>query len=109
MAGNKLGGAKAAATNKRKYGEDFYVRIGRVGGKLGHTGGFFANPGLARAAGSIGGKISKRGPKKPGDPVKVKKVTITNSRSTNDRPINLQDTQTRRRRVWDVFKTPRRR
>lgn len=61
MAGTKAGGIKAAATNKAKYGSDFYAEIGRKGGRNGHTGGFAANPELARIAGSIGGKISKRG------------------------------------------------
>lgn len=61
MAGTKAGGIKAAATNKAKYGSDFYAEIGRKGGRNGHTGGFAANPELAKIAGSIGGKISKRG------------------------------------------------
>ncbi len=61
MAGTKLGGQLAAATNKAKYGRDFYARIGALGGKLGRTGGFFANRELAREAGRKGGKISKRG------------------------------------------------
>lgn len=61
MAGNKLGGLKAAATNKAKYGKNFYRNIGSIGGRNGHTGGFAANPELARTAGSKGGKISKRG------------------------------------------------
>ena len=61
MAGTKLGGAKAAATNKKKYGKDFYARIGSMGGKNGHTGGFYANRELARMAGAKGGRISRRG------------------------------------------------
>lgn len=61
MPGTKLGGAKAAATNKRKYGDDFYARVGSLGGKKGTTGGFFVNRELAREAGRKGGKISKRG------------------------------------------------
>ena len=61
MAGTKLGGAKAAATNKKKYGKDFYARIGAMGGKNGHTGGFYANRELARTAGARGGLISRRG------------------------------------------------
>ncbi len=64
MAGNKIGGAKAAATNKRLHGEDFYKRIGKKGGQNGHTGGFAANPELARIAGRKGGLISRRGPAK---------------------------------------------
>lgn len=64
MAGTKVGGQKAATTNKRKYGYDFYSEIGRKGGRNGHTGGFAANPQLAKEAGRKGGKISKRGPAK---------------------------------------------
>lgn len=66
MAGNKSGGAKAAATNKLKYGEDFYDRIGRIGGRNGTTGGFAANRELARIAGKKGGQISRRSPAKKG-------------------------------------------
>lgn len=62
MAGTKAGGLKAAESNKRKYGSDWYSRIGKKGGKNGHTGGFAANPELARAAGAKGGRISRRGP-----------------------------------------------
>lgn len=64
MAGTKLGGQKAAATNKSKYGKDFYAKIGRMGGILGRTGGFYANRELARKAGQIGGRKSRRGPAK---------------------------------------------
>ena len=62
MAGTKAGGKKCAATNKRKYGEDWYAKIGRKGGKKGHTGGFAANPELARIAGRKGGLISSKAP-----------------------------------------------
>lgn len=61
MAGTRAGGAKTAQTIYEKYGKDFYRNIGRVGGHNGHTGGFAANPELARTAGAKGGKISKRG------------------------------------------------
>lgn len=57
----KAGGRKAANTNKERHGDDFYKRIGSIGGRKGHTGGFFANRELARAAGAKGGKISRRG------------------------------------------------
>ena len=60
MAGTKIGGQKAAESNKAKYGADFYAKIGAVGGKKGHTGGFFANRELARLAGAKGGRISRR-------------------------------------------------
>lgn len=69
MAGTIAGGRLAAATNKTRYGDDFYPRIGRIGGSRGRTGGFAskkAGPdGLtgrerARVAGRLGGKLSKR-------------------------------------------------
>lgn len=60
MAGTKAGGQAAAATNKKKYGADFYVRMGAVGGKLGRTGGFYSNRELARVAGAKGGRASRR-------------------------------------------------
>jgi len=55
---------RAAETNKRKYGADFYARIGAKGGRNGFTGGFAANPELAKIAGRKGGSISRRGPSK---------------------------------------------
>jgi general stress protein YciG len=61
MSGTKTGGLLAAVTNKRKYGDDFYARIGSKGGKAGHTGGFAANRQLASEAGRIGGLKSRRG------------------------------------------------
>jgi general stress protein YciG len=64
MAGTRAGGKKAALTNKERYGDNFYSDIGHKGGKNGHTGGFASNPELARLAGAIGGKKSKRGPAK---------------------------------------------
>jgi len=63
MAGTKAGGKAAAQTNKKKYGADFYARIGASGGRMGHTGGFAAGPEgreRARKYGAIGGKISRR-------------------------------------------------
>lgn len=63
MPGTKIGGQKAAITNKKKHGEDFYKNIGRKGGRNGHTGGFASNPALAKEAGRKGGKISRRRPK----------------------------------------------
>lgn len=58
MSGTKAGGLKAAKTNKLKNGEDFYKRIGSVGGRNGHTGGFYANSEKARKAGAKG--LAKR-------------------------------------------------
>lgn len=58
--GTRAGGLKAAETNRKKYGEGFYSNIGAKGGRNGNTGGFAANPALARVAGSKGGKRSTR-------------------------------------------------
>lgn len=60
MAGTKIGGMKAAKKNLAK-DPNFYAKIGRKGGQNGHTGGFAANPQLARIAGAKGGRISRRG------------------------------------------------
>lgn len=62
MAGTREGGLKAAEINRKIHGSDFYARIGAMGGRNGHTGGFAANPELAKIAGAKGGKKSKRGP-----------------------------------------------
>ena len=70
MPGNKIGGAKASITNKAKYGDDFYQKIGAKGGKKGNTGGFASDivgkdglTGRQRASkvGVLGGKKSRRG------------------------------------------------
>lgn len=60
MAGTKKGGLAAAASNKAKYGNNFYRIIGAKGGSLSRTGGFHQNRELARQAGAIGGRISRR-------------------------------------------------
>ena len=59
MAGTKAGGQKAAQKNLAK-DPNFYAKIGAKGGKNGRTGGFAANPELARIAGAKGGRISRR-------------------------------------------------
>lgn len=73
MPGTIEGGKKAARTNLKRHGKNFYANIGRKGGKKGHTGGFASDKvgkdgltGLERAAiaGRKGGQLSKRGPAK---------------------------------------------
>jgi hypothetical protein len=64
MPGTPEGGRAAALKNKKKYGSDFYRRIGAKGGRNGRTGGFAAGEeGRKRASrfGAIGGSISRRG------------------------------------------------
>jgi len=56
---NKSCGVKAAQKNLER-DPNFYAKIGSKGGKNGHTGGFAANPELARIAGAKGGRISRR-------------------------------------------------
>lgn len=59
MAGTKAGGLKAAQKNLAN-DPKFYSKIGSIGGANGHTGGFAANPELARIAGRRGGRKSRR-------------------------------------------------
>lgn len=82
MAGTIQGGLNAAATNKLRYGEDFYARIGKSGGALGKTGGFayqgIGADGLtgkerARVAGKLGGERSRRNKIKPLEELKIEK------------------------------------
>jgi general stress protein YciG len=65
------GGKAAAATNKARHGEDFYVKIGAIGGRKSRHGGFakkaFCNCELIdvphtkpQCAGKKGGAISRR-------------------------------------------------
>lgn len=67
MSGTLDGGKAAAQTNKRLHGEDFYRRIGSMGGKKSTTGGFYhaSENGLTWhiEAGRKGGLKSRRGKK----------------------------------------------
>lgn len=66
MSGTRLGGKKAAATNKERHGENFYKEIGTKGGSVKHpdTRPFTTDSKLASEAGRKGGQLSKRGPSK---------------------------------------------
>ena len=80
MTGTKAGGMQASATNKERYGKDFYANIGRIGGRNGNTGGFHYTKNIkcdcwdcvrfktgfnkAQCAGHKGGLNSRRGPAK---------------------------------------------
>lgn len=70
MAGTRAGAAKASATNKTKYGPDFYAKIGKLGGAAGKTGGFaywqkIGREDLISQAGRKGGLTSRRRPRDP--------------------------------------------
>ena len=69
MSGTISGGKKAAQSNMKKHGKDFYKRIGQKGGKNSKRGGFasekIGKDGLtgaerAKLAGAKGGRISRR-------------------------------------------------
>lgn len=62
MSGTTTGGRGAATTNRDRYGEDFYNRIGQLGGQKSRTGGFYARRDIASAAGRIGGMKGRRHP-----------------------------------------------
>ena len=73
MSGTVEGGRKTYETNIARHGRDFYAKIGQMGGRRSCNGGFASDKvgpdGLtgyqrARVAGSKGGKISRRGPRK---------------------------------------------
>lgn len=64
MAGNRAGGLKAAEAIKKKYGNDFYSKIGHQGGVRCVPKGFATNHDLAVSAGRKGGRNSKRGLKR---------------------------------------------
>ena len=68
MPGTKIGGKKAVQTTKERHGEDFYTKIGVLGGSKSRGGGFGSDKvgkdGLtgherARLAGMKGGKASR--------------------------------------------------
>ena len=63
MAGNKIGGLKAAKTNKKLHGKNYYKELGKLGGSVSHPGTryFAMNPEAAQKAGEKGGKASHRG------------------------------------------------
>ena len=60
MSGTIEGGLKTAATNKLKYGENYYRDMGRIGGAKGRGHAFGHGKVDPRVAGAKGGKISKR-------------------------------------------------
>lgn len=76
MAGTKQGGLKASQTNKLRYGDDFYRRIGANGGKKSRGGGFAQDSDLASLAGRLGGLKSRRGNPSPLDETAISQAKI---------------------------------
>lgn len=62
MSGTVDGGQAARDTNYKRHGSDFYMRVGHRGGIAHVSKGFGTNSTLARRAGSLGGKTSRRPP-----------------------------------------------
>lgn len=61
ISGSIIGGQKAGATNKAKYGADYYQKIGSKGGKAKVPKGFaMMSPERLREVGIKGGKKSRR-------------------------------------------------
>lgn len=60
MAGNHIGGIKAAITTKERHGYNFYSEAGRLGGKVPRKRGFSLDRDLAVRAGRIGGLNSSK-------------------------------------------------
>ena len=90
MSGTKIGGQRAAKTNRKRHGDDFYAQIGHKGGIISTpTGGFghpkpgadgLTGPERAKIAGAKGGKKSSRAGVKNGqgksyDKIKTVKKT----------------------------------
>lgn len=98
MSGTKAGGLKAAKTNKERNGEDFFKRIGRIGGYNGHTGGFASDPELAKRAGAIGGRKSKRGKSMSEDTKETIQYLLTQGKSYVEiaKSVNMDYTTVRR-------------
>jgi hypothetical protein len=59
MAGTKKGGLRAAESNKKRHGDDFYEVIGAIGGKAKVPKGFAKNLELARKAGRMSSRARK--------------------------------------------------
>jgi uncharacterized protein len=59
--GTKEGSIRAVKTIYARHGRDHFARIGAIGGRRGHTGGFYANRKFASIAGRLGGQLSRRG------------------------------------------------
>jgi hypothetical protein len=66
MAGSKASGKKAAETIRKRYGADYYAKVGAMGGRQTYESGklfmngFAGHRELARVVGARGGRVSRR-------------------------------------------------
>jgi uncharacterized protein len=90
MSGTKSGGKRAALTNKQVHGEDFFRRIGAMGGLVSRGGGFTKETGALY--GAIGGAMSRRGPAKLSDAerLEIKLHSIKRQASKVSGPLRRQ-------------------
>lgn len=58
MSGTVEGGQKTVETNRKRHGEDYYHKLGKMGGSVSHRESrpFVAQEGLAKRAGKLGGR-----------------------------------------------------
>jgi general stress protein YciG len=60
MSGTRAGGLKTVQVIKNRYGEDYYHKLGKIGGSISVGGGFSRDPGLASTAGTKGGSTPRK-------------------------------------------------
>lgn len=77
MSGTKQGGLKARDTNIKKYGKQFYAKIGAEGGRAGGGHAFAHGKADPHKAGTLGGSISRRNGKLSEERVKEIKSLLT--------------------------------
>ncbi len=73
MSGTRTGGVKSAETIKKLYGNNYYINLGKLGGKAQVAKGYatekvdkngLTGPQRAKVYGSIAGQLSHRKPRK---------------------------------------------
>lgn len=86
MTGTKAGGIKACNTTKEKHGEDFYKKIGKIGGSVFREAPrwFALHPDFAKTAGAKGGRTSTRKGVKNGEGKRLKKLENQIMEETKD-------------------------
>lgn len=110
MGGTVGGGKRASATNRARYGADYYTQIGTMGGKSGNTGGFASTvvgkDGLtgkerARKYGEIGGRKSKRYKYPTSSTSQSLSISVSSSVSATSTSPGATPPKSKRR-WWDI-------